>query len=98
MEGEVYLTLDALINMTSIKYPMQPKPNDLFCSGPDKHLMYPLSPSKNYCIAMATSQLHSKFILRSRSLLFHVSNCLLTMNISHSILIEWVGMARAVIM
>ena len=53
--------------------------------------MYPLSPSKNYYMSMTTSQFHSNFIFRSRLLLFHVSNYLLTMNIQLSIFIEWVG-------
>ena len=100
MYGEVYWILIGVIisNRISINIRWSLQPKDLFCSGPDKPLMYPLSLSKNYHIAMPTSQLIffiSNFILYM--LLCHVSNCLLTTNIQHSISLNGLGMARFVI-
>ena len=60
MYGEVYILI-ALINMISIKYPMElatESVNDLFCSG-----LTNLQYIRCRTIAMTTSQFYSNFIL-----------------------------------
>ena len=90
MYSEVYQILDALINMISIKYPMELATEWMTCFAKGLENLQCIRYGHPKTITLQWSLENFVQILYFTFLLY-VSNSLLAMNIPHSIFIEWVG-------